>query len=86
MVVDEEAGPRVDPLLAEAEVVVVDVDAPPADRADDVVVMRQIGPLEAAPALTPVDPHDLPLVLQLPDDPVDGGVGRAGQVFPDEAV
>src|SRR4029078_7850472 len=50
-----EAGPRADAPFAEAEVAILEVDAPPAVAADDVVVMRAVSPLEPASSLTPVD-------------------------------
>ena len=37
--VDQEAGSFADPVFVEAEVAVVDVDAPSADSADDVVMV-----------------------------------------------
>lgn len=86
VMIHEETGLRVDPLLAEPEISVVDVDAHPADRADEMVVVRKIGPLVAASPLAPVDADDFPLALESPNDPVDGRVGRSGEMFSDEIM
>ena len=48
MVSDAESGPRLDLPLAETEVCVVDVHRMAAVAADDVVMVRTFGPLEAA--------------------------------------
>src|SRR5690348_15691183 len=79
VVVDQEAGSRANLLLAGAEVSVVDVDAPPAERADYVVVVRQLGPLVPRPALAPVDPPHAAVGLEPDDDPVDGRIRRRRQ-------
>src|SRR5581483_4234046 len=82
VVLDEEAGRRPDPRLAETEVGVLEVDAPPAHPAHDVVVVRELRPLVAAAALAPVDPRDLPLGLEARHDPVDGRVRGQRQPLP----
>ena len=40
MLVDQKPGPRADVVFVEPQVIVVDIDAPTAEAADDVVVVR----------------------------------------------
>jgi hypothetical protein len=58
VMLDVKAGPRLNASLTEAEIGVVEVCGMTALTAHDVMMVRPGGPLEAAPALTPVDPVD----------------------------
>lgn len=86
MMLHSKAGPGVDPPLAEPEVVVTQVDGLAAVVADNVMVVRSLGPLEAAPALPPIDPVDLSLSLQTADEPEDRGVSGRRQLLGDAFV
>jgi hypothetical protein len=86
VVIDQESGRRPHAPFAEPEICVVDVDGPPAERADDVVMVRQLCPLVPRPALSPVHPPHPAGLLEAGEDPVDGRIGRPREVLPDVVV